>query len=214
MTAQDFNAAPDAVDVEAHETLFQGYYRLDRYRLRHARFDGGMGPTITRELLERGHAVAVLLYDPDRDQVVLLEQFRIGAYAAGRPSWLLEVVAGIIDDGETAEAVARRETLEEAGCEVTALERIQSWLASPGVTSETVTLYVGRVDSGSVGGIHGLPEEGEDIRTVVMPADEAVAQMQDGRLDNSTILIAMQWLALNRATLRDRWAGTGARAIG
>ncbi len=209
MTAQDLNAALDAVAVNARETAFQGYYRIDRYTLRHALFKGGMGAPITRELLERGHAVAVLLYDPDRDSVVLLEQFRIGAYAAGRPPWLLEVVAGIIDEGETAEAVARRETLEEAGCEVSALERIQSWLASPGVTSETVTLFVGRVESGAVGGIHGLEEEGEDIRPVVMAADQAIALMRDGALDNATILIALQWLALNRDGLRRRWTDAG-----
>jgi ADP-ribose pyrophosphatase len=209
MTAQDFNVRPDAVEVRTRETVFQGYFRIDRYKLRHACFRGGMGPEIQREVLERGHAVAVLPYDPVRDAVVLQEQFRVGALAAGRPPWLLEIVAGIIDDGETPEDVARREALEEAGCHLTAVERIQTWLSSPGATSETVTLYVGRVDAGNVGGLHGLPEEGEDIRPVVLPFEEALALMQGGRLDNSTILIALQWLALNRPALRDRWMGAG-----
>jgi ADP-ribose pyrophosphatase len=203
----DMNALPDGVAVEVHDTAFKGYFRIDRYVLRHALFAGGMGQPITRELLERGHAVAVLPYDPERDAVVLLEQFRVGALGAGMGPWLLEVVAGIIDAGETAEGVAARETEEECGCTVTALERVQTWLSSPGCTSETVTLFIGRVDADGAGGLHGLAHEGEDIRAVVMPADEFLARMRAGRLDNASILIAAQWLALNRDALRARWAG-------
>lgn len=209
MIAQDFNVRPDAVEVTARETVFQGYFRIDRYRLRHACFQGGMGPEIQREVLERGHAVAVLPYDPVRDAVVLQEQFRVGPLAAGRPPWLLEIVAGIIDDGETPDDVARREALEEAGCHLTAVERIQTWLSSPGATSETVTLFVGRVDADTVAGVHGLAEEGEDIRPVVLPVEQAFTLMRDGALDNATTLIALQWLALNRTTLRERWRDVG-----
>ncbi|MQX35407.1 NUDIX domain-containing protein [Roseospira navarrensis] len=206
-TRSDLNALSEAVTVEACEPAFKGYLRIDRYVLRHALFGGGMGRPITRELLERGHAVAVLPYDPVRDAVVLLEQFRIGALGAGMGPWLLEVVAGIIDPDETAEAVAARETQEECGLTVTALEPMARWLSSPGCTTETVQLFAGCVESGAVGGIHGLDDEGEDIRPVVMPADDLFALMRDGGLDNATILIAAQWLALNRDDLRARWRG-------
>jgi len=199
------NGRADAVTVDHREPAFRGYFHIDRYRLRHALFAGGEGAPITRELLERGHAVALLPYDPVRDVVVLIEQFRIGALGAGLGPWLLEVVAGIIDDGEDAAAVAKRETLEESGCRVTALERVQTWLSSPGCTSETVTLFVGRVDAGAVGGVHGLADEGEDIRPLVMPVDALFGMMRAGRLDNATILIAAQWLALNHVNLRARW---------
>ncbi|MBB4286445.1 NUDIX domain-containing protein [Roseospira goensis] len=204
-TRDSLNASPDNVGIDQRDAAFQGYFRIDRYVLRHALFAGGMGRPITRELLERGHAVAVLPYDPVRDAVVLLEQFRVGALGAGMGPWLLEVVAGIIDPGETEAEVAARETQEESGCRVTALERVQTWLSSPGCTSETVTLYVGRVDAGGVAGIHGLAEENEDIRPVVVPVADLFAAMRAGRLDNATILIAAQWLALNHADLRARW---------
>jgi len=198
------------VVVEKTDAAFRGYFHIDRYVLRHALFAGGMmDRPITRELLERGHAVGVLPYDPDRDAVVLIEQFRIGALAAGMGPWLLEVVAGIIDEGETAEAVAKREALEESGCHLTALEPVARWLSSPGCTSETVVLFVGRVDSSTVAGIHGLPTEGEDIRPFVVPADDFIAMADDGRLDNATILVAAHWLARNRDRLRAKWLGDG-----
>ncbi|MCW8983112.1 MAG: NUDIX domain-containing protein, partial [Gammaproteobacteria bacterium] len=123
------------------ETGYQGFFRLERYRLRHRLFAGGMSPTITRELFERGHAAAILLYDPDLDQIVLVEQFRIGALNARGGAWLYEIVAGIIESGEEGEAVARRESVEEAGCEVGRVEKICDYLVSPGGTSETISLY-------------------------------------------------------------------------
>ncbi|MBB4267464.1 NUDIX domain-containing protein [Roseospira visakhapatnamensis] len=200
------NDPATTVLVERRESAFRGYFHIDRYVLRHALFGGGMMERpITRELLERGHAVAVLPYDPVRDVVVLIEQFRIGALAADMGPWLLEVVAGIIDEGETAEAVAVRETREESGCRVTMLEPVARWLSSPGCTSETVALFVGRVDAGAVSGVHGLPDEGEDIRPLVVSADAFLDLLAEGRLDNATILIAAQWLALHRARLRARW---------
>jgi len=206
-TRETLNALPDGVRVETKDIAFKGYFQIDRYVLRHAQFAGGMGEPLTRELLERGHAVAVLPYDPVRDAVVLLEQFRVGALGAGMGPWMLEIVAGIIDEGESDEDVATRETHEESGCTLIALERVQTWLASPGCTSETVTLFVGRVDASTAGGLHGLKHEGEDIRTLVMPADALFSLMRAGQLDNATILIAAQWLALNRADLRARWLG-------
>ncbi len=195
---------PD-VEILAHETCFQGYFRIDRYRLRHRLHDGGWSGEMTRELFERGHAVAVLPYDPAADAVVLIEQFRIGAYAAGFAPWLIEIVAGIIDPGETAEAVARREAQEEAGCVLRELVPVHRYLSSPGGMSESVALFCGRVDSSGVGGVHGLADEHEDIRVEVVPWAEARRRLDDGEIRNSVTIIALQWLALHRDALRRRW---------
>ncbi|WP_019643704.1 NUDIX domain-containing protein [Novispirillum itersonii] len=195
---------PTAVKVAQKETLFKAYSRLDRYRLRHELFAGGMGPEVSREVLERGHAVAVLLFDPDRDCVVLIEQFRPGAYAAGMEPWLIEVVAGIIEDGETAEDVARRETIEEAGLIPEKLFRVQSWLATPGISSESIELWCGRVDSRQAGGLHGVAAEGEDIRVFVSPLPEVRQALRDGRYTNAATLIALQWLLLNEDDIRKK----------
>lgn len=197
----------DRNDVEIVETsiVYDGYFRMDRYRLKHKLFDGGWSKVFVRELFERGHAVALLPYDPVRDVVVLVEQFRIGAFAAGCRPWLIEVVAGIIDPGETAEEVARREAVEEAGLKVGQMVKVADYLASPGGTSETVTLYCGRVDAGDVGGIHGLDEESEDIRVMTLPFDEVAGLLAEARTHNATLLIALQWLTLHRDALRKQW---------
>lgn len=195
----------DEVELLAREPAFEGYFRIDRYRLRHRLFAGGWSGEVVREVFERGHAAALLPYDPKRDTVVLIEQFRIGAYAAGEPAWLTEVVAGIIEKDETPEAVARRETVEEAGLKIGALEPVATFFVSPGGTTQTTALFVGRVDSAGAGGIHGLDAENEDIRVTAMPFGEALAMCADGRIREAATLIALQWLALNRERLREAW---------
>ena len=202
------------VEIIDKSTAYQGHYRVDRYRLRHTLFAGGWGREIGREVLERGHAVAVLPYDPARDAVVLIEQFRIGAYLHGGDSpwhgggdspWLLEIVAGLFDADEGPEEVARREAAEEAGLELGELVPVAAFYTSPGAVTEHVEVYCARVDSRGAGGIHGLAEEGEDIRVLVMPFAEAMAALAAGRVRNSPALVALQWLALNREDLRARW---------
>ena len=198
----------DREDVElmGREVVHDGFFRLDRYRLRHRQFAGGPGPVLTREILERGRVAAVLPVDPERDRVVLIEQFRPGAWAADWDPWLLECVAGVIEPGETPEVLARREAQEEAGCTVTDLVPIATFLTSPGATTETVRLFCGRVDSEGVGGLHGLATEGEDIRVTVMPVDDAVALLDEGRIVNAKTIIALQWIALHYSSLKARWA--------
>ena len=165
-----------------------------------------MGRALTREVLERGRVAAVLPVDPVRDRVVLIEQFRPGAWAAQWEPWLLECVAGVIEAGETPEELARREALEEAGCVITDLVPIASFLTSPGATSETVRLFCGRVDSDGVGGLHGLGTEGEDIRARVMPVEEAVSLLDEGRIVNAKTIIALQWIARHYDSLKSKWA--------
>ncbi len=196
----------DDVRVLACDTVYQGYFRVDRYRLQHRRHDGGWTQELTREVFERGHAVGVLPYDPRRDEVVLIEQFRVGAHAAGWAPWQLEVVAGIIDEGETAEEVARRESLEEAGLTLLDLAPMTDFLVSQGAVSETVRMFCGRVDATGAGGIHGLEHEGEDIKVVVVPFAELPALLAANKVTNATGLVALQWLLLNRDELRARWS--------
>ena len=185
---------------------YDGFFRMEKYRLRHELFQGGWSPDITRECLERGHAVAVLVYDPDHDQVVLLEQFRVGALDFPGGPWLLEIVAGIMDDpDESAEEVARRETVEEADCELLELLPICHYLVSPGGTSESITLFCGRVDATGVSGLRGLPEEHEDIRLHVVSRGEALELLYAGRINSAAPIIALQWLELNRPRLLEHW---------
>ena len=185
---------------------YNGFFRMEKYRLRHELFRGGWSPDITRECLERGHAVAVLLYDPDHDRVVLLEQFRVGALEFPGGPWLLEIVAGIMDDpAETAEEVARRETVEEAGCELLDLIPICHYLVSPGGASESITLFCGRVDTSGISGLSGLAEEHEDIRLHVVSRTEALDLLKAGRINSAAPIIALQWLELNRSKLLERW---------
>jgi ADP-ribose pyrophosphatase len=193
------------IEVREKTTPFKGYFQVDLYRLRHRKFDGGWTEEMTREIFERGHAAAVLLYDPARDSVVLIEQFRPGAYAAGMEPWLVEIVAGIIEPGETPESVVRREAEEEAGCSVGDLHPIGCYLPTPGGSSETVTLYCGRTDSRGAGGIHGLDHEHEDIRVLVMSRQEALDRLAAGAVSNLIAVAALQWLALNYTELLRIW---------
>ena len=196
----------DGVELLDKSERYSGFFRINRYRLRHRLFAGGWSGVIEREVFERGHAVGVLPYDPVADSVVLIEQFRVGALVAGMSPWLIEVVAGIVEEGETPEEVARRETQEEAGLEILALMPMCRYLVSPGGSSESVRLYCGRVDSRGAGGLHGLVEEHEDIRVDRVAYGEAMRLLEEGRVTNSVSLIALQWLALHRDRVRAAWA--------
>ncbi len=194
-----------AFEVLGRTVCHDGFFRLERVRVRFRLFAGGWSRAIDREVLDRGHAAAVLLYDPVLDRVVLVEQFRAAAIGAPGGPWLIETVAGIIDPGETTETVARRETIEETGLRVGEMVRIGEVLLSPGGSSERLTLYCGRVDAADAGGVHGIADEGEDIRVVAMSADEAFAAVGGGRIRVANAVIPLQWLALNRGRLRKAW---------
>lgn len=196
-------------ELVAREVAYEGFFRLVRYRVRHTLFEGGWSGELQREVFERGHAAAVLPYDPERDRVALVEQFRVGALEAPGGPWLLELVAGIVEAGETAAEVVRREALEEAGCAVTEVERICEYLVSPGGTTERTTLFVGRADLGEVSGVHGRADEHEDILVHVVDAATAIAMADDGRVNNAMGQIGLQWLARHREGLRRRWGGAG-----
>lgn len=194
------------VDILESETVWQGFFRMDRIRLRHKLFAGGWGQPIQREVHERGHAAAILPWDPASGEVVLIEQFRIGAWTAGDASpWLTEIVAGIIEDGENAEDVVRREIVEEAGCAAMEIVPVMDVYTTPGGSSERIAIFIGRVDSAGVGGIHGLADEGEDIRVFTEPLEAALARITNGTITNVITVAALQWLALNQDSLREKW---------
>jgi ADP-ribose diphosphatase len=194
-------------DIIKEETAYNGFFSLKKFTVKHTLYKGGWSNTITRELFHRGNCVAVLLYDPDRDEVVIIEQFRIGALQLPDPgqAWLLEVVAGAIEDGETAEDVAYRESVEEAGCEIQELIKINDFFTSPGGTSELLSLFCGKVDTTHVGGLHGLDHEDEDISVKAIKFDEAYQLLEDGKILSAIPIIAIQWLKINRENLQHKW---------
>jgi ADP-ribose pyrophosphatase len=196
----------EAVEIIGRSEPYRGYFRIALYRFRHRLFGGGWSGEIRREVFERGHAVGVLPYDPYAQTVVLIEQFRIGALAGGVDPWQIEIVAGIVEQGEAVEEVAHREAREEAGLSLLALMPMCRYTVSPGGSSESVTLFCGRVDSRGAGGIHGLPEEHEDIRVAVLPFAEAMQWVEHGRINNAVSIIALQWLALHHDRVRAAWA--------
>ncbi|MFP5429809.1 MAG: NUDIX domain-containing protein [Gammaproteobacteria bacterium] len=202
MSANHFSK--DDVVVEKRETLFQGFYRMDKLHLRHRQFAGGLGPVISRELMVRPPAVGVLVFDPESDCVLLIEQFRVGALDDAHP-WQMEIIAGLVEPGELPEDVVRREAQEEAGVVLDRVERVMEFLPSPGGTDERFALYVACADLSQAGGIHGLPEEGEDIRVNVLSVNQALTAVERGRINNAPCILALQWLALNKPRLQARW---------
>ncbi len=199
----------EKVELVEHVEAFRGYFKIGRYSFRHSLFKGGQSAVIVREVFERGHAAAVLPYDPLRDEVVLIRQFRAGSYVAGRHPWGWETVAGIIEEGEMPETVVRRESVEEAGLKIGDLIPMHNVIASPGAMSETCALFIGRADTADAGGVFGLETEGEDILVKAVPFAEARAMLDRGEIDNATAVIALQWLALHRDDVRARWSQAG-----
>ena len=201
---QQSEFTPQDVEIISKETLFKGFFRMIKYRFRHKLFEGGWSEVIEREMFERGHAAALLPYDPVSDQVVLIEQIRVGALEHAHP-WQLEIVAGIIDTDESPEQVVRREASEEAGISVDELTKVTYYYPSSGGCSEKLDVYVGKVDASTAHGIHGLDYEGEDIRVHVVSRETAYQWIVEGKFENGASIIALQWLQLNHQSLREQW---------
>ncbi len=194
-------AHPDVEIVEA-TTAFERFLRVDVFRFRHRLFSGEWSAQRNYDVLRRGQAVSIVLYDPDRESVVLVEQFRLPALLAGSSPWQLETAAGLIDSGETPAAVAIRETQEETGLALIGEPiPIQRYLPSSGGSDESVYLFCGRVDATVAGGVHGLAEEHEDIRVVVKTLAEIEALLDAGAIESGHTLIGLYWL-LRRRVLR------------
>lgn len=193
-----------AVWTERVEELYKGFFAFERHTMRPEKFDGTEAPDMSRELFVGFDAAIVLPYDPIGDQVVLVEQFRTGPKGRGDPqAWTLEAIAGIVDPGETPEASARREAVEEAGLELISLEKAAAYYTSPGNSTDFYHCFLGLCDlSEFVPGIAGVATEHEDIRSHLLSYDEAMALAASGEANVGPLLVLLYWLAHHRARLR------------
>ncbi len=193
------------VTISAVETKYDGFFKLNEYELKHKLFSQKQSNTFTREIFERGDAVVVMLYDPLKDSVLLLEQFRPGVLRANVTPWMLEFIAGMFDDNESPIDVAIREAKEEANIDLTpdSIKPIMEYFSSPGGTSECIYLYWATFDSSDIssGSIHGLAHENEDIMLHVVSRIEALALLSEGKISNAATVIGLQWLAINYQNL-------------
>lgn len=194
------------MDVLDSQTVYQGFGRVDRYRLRHRVHGGGWSQVVDREVLTRGDAAALIPYDPVRDEVVLIEQFRMGPFAAGDHPWLLEVVAGMIEPGESPRDVAARECLEECGASPKAIEAAFSYYPTPAAVREVLHVFCGWVDGAGLPDHLGLQDEGEYIRVLPTPRLTAEQWLAEGKIRNGLTIMAIQWLKLNHQALKEKWA--------
>lgn len=195
----------DGVEIIGQSVAYAGFLHLAQYRVRVATPGGGPGETLYRERIEGLRAAAVLPFDPANERIILVKQFRIGALGAPSGAWLLEPPGGLIDEGESPEAAARREAWEEAGCRLGPLAPILRCQTSPGVSDECVSLYCGAVDSDSVATMGGRHGEGEWTEVVNLDLDTAIRDLGRGMLTAATLIISVQWLAVNRRRLVDLW---------
>lgn len=194
------------LEIIDKSTVFQGFFRIERWQLRHKLFAGGWSKPMTREIFERGQAVVVLPYNAATDELVLVEQFRVGVVHEQRSPWLLEAIAGVIEPGQSAEQVGIREAREEAGLTLNELWPMLSYFSSPGGSTEKISLFLARLDEAVTTGIFGLDSEQEDIKVHVMPRATAMQLLASGQIDNAATVIALQWLTLHLAEVQGRWS--------
>jgi ADP-ribose pyrophosphatase len=185
------------VKIVKENREYDGFFKIDKAVLQYEKFNGNMSQEITRLNFERGDSVAILLYDEEKDSVVLINQFRYPAYVNEGPGWILEIVAGIMEDGQDAVSIARKELLEEAGYEVGDLKFISKFYVSPGGTSERIHLYLGLAHR-KVGSGGGLTSEHEDIQVMEISLDEAMRMVETGEICDAKTIIALQWLKLRK----------------
>lgn len=192
-------------EILKREELFSGFFRVGRYHIRQRKFNGEWTQIFTRDVAERKAAVAILPYDPILDCVVLIEQFRAGALSNPESPWLIEIIAGLIENSDGTEEVAKREAKEEADCDILDIYKIYHYFVSPGGSNETLTLFVGRVDAANIGGVYGLTKEHEDIRAFTLSTEEAFAMVQENKILTSPAILSLQWLQLNKEWLKQLW---------
>ncbi|MGV6807815.1 MAG: NUDIX domain-containing protein [bacterium] len=185
-------------EVLDRQVEYQGFFSISALSVRHKTFSGAETGQIRRELFQRGSAVGVLLYDPAERLIGLTEQFRIGAIDLAEGPWLLELVAGMIEEAQTPEETALKELQEEAGIREVFLTPICRYLVSPGGTDEMMHLYCGITNLKGSEGLFGRADENEDIRFHVLPEREVLEALNGGGFKNAATVIALQWLALNK----------------
>ncbi|QUX96938.1 NUDIX hydrolase [Marinomonas sp. CT5] len=193
------------VEVLTDECLYKGFFEYRKLTLRHKKFSGEWSEPMSREMMVRSDVVCVLLFDPVADKILLIEQFRPAVLKSESP-WLLELVAGMVEEGESDEEVARRESLEEAGVSVNRLEYMFKFTPSPGGLVEHIRMYAAEFDSSLVdtSKIHGLDSENEDIKLHLISSDDAIALLKND-VENASTIMGIQWFALNKNDLLARW---------
>lgn len=206
MTKPKTADADAAAKILSRKTIFDGYHKLEMFRIRPRSLrHGGWCEEMEREILFGRRIASVLLYIPETDHLLLNQQFRLGAMMAGAEDpFLFETAAGAVDEGETVEEAACREALEETGCAVRALEYFGKVYSSPGCLAEEFHMFVGCID-GAESGIYGHEEEGEEIKTHLLPAGSVLQMLDDGHIVNVTTALALNWFARNHQRLREKW---------
>ena len=183
------------VTIESREPIFRGFIQVEKVSFRHRLFNQpDYSPVIQRELIHRPEAAGVLLYNDQQQRFALIEQFRVGALNDPVSAWQLEVIAGVLDGDEAPEDCIRRESLEESGCEVQQLQHLFSFYPSAGACSEFFHLYAAEVELPKMGGIFGMPDEGENIQLHLFDYSEVGTLLRNGRLRNAPVIMALQWL--------------------
>lgn len=197
-------------EIVSETVKYEGHFKALDQKLKFKMFAGGWSQIVKRERILRQAAVVVLLYHPEEDAVLLVEQFRPGAIGHDDidSPWLLEPVAGLIEFGDSVEETAKREVEEEAGCVVLDLIPVCNYLVSPGISNEMVYVLCGRINSYNLGTIHGLVSESEDIKIHVLPIEEAFKLLENNQMVAASGIIALQWLKINIQSIRDKWRNT------
>ncbi len=203
----DLADAPADATASAPDILVKSFRSFERYRVTLRRADGEVS-SLTRDVLRVGHVIGVLAIDPARNVIVLIRQFRLAAHLAIGLGELVEIVAGHVEQGETAEQAARRECCEEIGVEPRTLYPILRFMPAPGVNDEHATMFVGIVDSTAVPERAGAAGETEDTQPICVAIETALAALAEGKVHNGYLIIALQWLALNRHKLAAITAGS------
>ena len=190
------------VEVRSRESLFRGFIQVEKVSLRHRLFNQSeYTHVLQRELVHRPEAAGVLLYNDQRQQFALIEQFRVGAINDSYSPWQLEIIAGVLDGDETPESCIHRETLEESGCTINHVQHLFSFYPSAGACSEVFHLYVAETDLPTEGGVFGMPDEGENILLHLFDYSEISTLLSQGRLRNAPVIMALQWLSQHITTI-------------
>lgn len=205
MSKQILSFTSNDVEIIDIKPVYNGFFTMQQYQFRHKCFNGEWSGIVKREIFERGHAVGVLPYDPVLNEFVLIEQVRIGALPTSSTPWLIEIIAGMIDEGETDEQVCHRESQEEAGITLTNLTKALSYLSSPGGTTERLHIFVAQTDATKASGIHGLESESEDIKVHRVAESTVLEWLESGHIDNAAAIIALQWFFMHKTSLLEQW---------
>ena len=185
----------DQVKIQSREYVFRGSVQVEKVKLSHRLFhQTGFTPTLQREVIHRPEAAGVIIYDDLQQKFALIEQFRIGAMDDVDSPWQLEIIAGVLDGDESPESCIRRESLEESGCQINALQHLFSFYPSAGACSELFHLYSAAAELPQQGGIFGMPDEGENIQLHLIDYNQIPTLLTNGRLRNAPVIMAVQWL--------------------